>query len=212
MADNSSNFAIFAMHTCWLNQNMENFNSYMDNLDMTVWHEICLQNGMVKHYRKGEVFVWQGDVIKYFGFIRKGYFKYTITDTEGHEHITGFVFSNGLVGDFLSTVNKESVKTNIIAATDVEVIQCPASVLKRQLEHSPALRRAMTEGLFRQAYMRYLDLHGSSPKARYLALLKRCPDILQNITLKEMASYLQITPTHLSRIRKELTFTNNTLE
>ncbi|WP_289691137.1 Crp/Fnr family transcriptional regulator [Bacteroides acidifaciens] len=167
---------------------------------------------MVKHYRKGEVFVWQGDVIKYFGFIRKGYFKYTITDTEGYEHITGFVFSNGLVGDFLSTVNKESVKTNIIAATDAEVIQCPASVLKRQLEHSPALHRALTEGLFRQAYMQYLDLYSSSPKARYLALLKRCPDILQNITLKEMASYLQITPTHLSRIRKELTFTNNTLE
>ena len=114
------------------------------------------------------------------------------------------------MGDFLSTVNKESVKTNIIAATDAEVIQCPASVLKRQLEHSPALRRALTEGLFRQAYMQYLDLYSSSPKARYLALLKRCPDILQNITLKEMASYLQITPTHLSRIRKELTFTDNT--
>ena len=212
MADYSSNFVIFAMYTRWLNRNMANFNSYIDNLDMTFWHGICLQNGMVKHYRKGEVFVWQGDVIKYFGIIRKGYFKYTITDTEGHEHITGFVFSNGLVGDFLSTVNKESVKTNIIAATDAEVIQCPASVLKRQLEHSPALRRALTEGLFRQAYMQYLDLYSSSPKARYLALLKRCPDILQNITLKEMASYLQITPTHLSRIRKDLTFINNTLE
>ncbi|WP_434475863.1 Crp/Fnr family transcriptional regulator, partial [Bacteroides acidifaciens] len=109
-------------------------------------------------------------------------------------------------------VNKESVKTNIIAATDAEVIQCSVTVLKHQLANSPELHRILAEGLFRQAYMRYLDLHGSSPKARYLALLKRCPDILQNITLKEMASYLQITPTHLSRIRKELTFTNNTLE
>ena len=188
MADYSSNFVIFAMYTRCLNRNMANFNSYIDNLDMTFWHGICLQNGMVKHYRKGEVFVWQGDVIKYFGFIRKGYFKYTITDTEGYEHITGFVFSNGLVGDFLSSVNKESVKTNIIAATDAEVIQCSVTVLKHQLANSPELHRILAEGLFRQAYMRYLDLHGSSPKARYLALLKRCPDILQNITLKEMAS------------------------
>ena len=67
MADYSSNFVIFAMYTRWLNRNMANFNSYIDNLDMTFWHGICLQNGMVKHYRKGEVFVWQGDVIKYFG-------------------------------------------------------------------------------------------------------------------------------------------------
>ena len=59
MADYSSNFVIFAMYTRWLNRNMANFNSYIDNLDMTFWHGICLQNGMVKHYRKGEVFVWQ---------------------------------------------------------------------------------------------------------------------------------------------------------
>lgn len=82
---------------------MVNFNSYIDNLDMTFWYGICQQNGTVKHYRKGEAFAWQGDVIKYLGIIRKGYFKYTITDTEGYEHITGFVFSDGLVGDFLST-------------------------------------------------------------------------------------------------------------
>ncbi|TGX96558.1 Crp/Fnr family transcriptional regulator, partial [Bacteroides muris (ex Afrizal et al. 2022)] len=31
-------------------------------------------------------------------------------------------------------------------------------------------------------------------------------DLLQDITLKDLASYLQITPTYLSRIRKEITF------
>ncbi len=48
------------------------------------------------------------------------------------------------------------------------------------------------------------DLYRQTSKERYVELLNHCPDIFQHITLKELASYLQITPTHLSRIRKEI--------
>jgi hypothetical protein len=41
-------------------------------------------------------------------------------------------------------------------------------------------------------------------KDRYLALLKNKPDIVQNIPLKQIATYLGITDTSLSRIRKEI--------
>lgn len=189
---------------------MANFNSYIDVLDMDFLREYCSQKGNLKHYKKGEVFIWCGDTLKYWGFILKGYFKYTITDAEGHEHVTGFTFSNSLVGDFLSIVNKEPAKTNIIAMTDTDIIRCPLSVMDGLFRSKPVLRQIMAESLFRQAYMQYLELHSLSPKARYLALLKRYPDILQNTTLKELASYLQITPTHFSRIRKELTFADKT--
>lgn len=175
---------------------------------MAFWRDICYQKGILKCFQKGESFACCGDTIKYWGFIRKGYFKYIVTDTCGEEHITGFVFSGCPVGDFLSAVSGQPVKSNIIAATKTEVMMCPAAEFKHLLEKSPMQRQILTESLFRQAYTQYLDLYRLSPKERYLALLKRCPDILQNITLKELASYLQITPTHLSRIRKELTFTD----
>lgn len=188
---------------------MADFNTYIEDVDMVHWRELCFRNGTVKCYRKGEPFVWRGEIVKYFGITLKGYFKYTITDEKGYEHITGFVFSGCPVGDFLSIVNRQPVKTDIIAATDAEVMLCPATVLMSYFEESPAMRRKLTEALFDQAYTQYLDLHCRSPKARYLDLLKRCPDILQKITLKELASFLQITPTHLSRIRKELTFADD---
>lgn len=187
-------------------QNMANFNSYIDALDMNFWLEVCSRTGTLKHYRKGEVFMWSGDTSKYWGVVLKGYFKYVITDMDGNEHITGFTFSNNLVGDFLSIVGKSVVKTCVIAATDTDVMLSPLSVMQRLLDEKPILRQTLSEGLFEQAYSLYLDSFRLSPKARYVALLKRCPDILQNVTLKELASYLQITPTHLSRIRKELTF------
>jgi hypothetical protein len=39
---------------------------------------------------------------------------------------------------------------------------------------------------------------------RYINLLKSKPDIVQNVPLKQIATYLGITDTSLSRIRKEI--------
>ena len=41
-------------------------------------------------------------------------------------------------------------------------------------------------------------------KDRYLNLLKTKPDIVQNVPLKQIATYLGVTDTSLSRIRKEI--------
>ena len=41
-------------------------------------------------------------------------------------------------------------------------------------------------------------------KERYLNLIKSKPGIIQNVPLKQIATYLGITDTSLSRIRKEI--------
>ena len=55
-------------------------------------------------------------------------------------------------------------------------------------------------------YERYLDFYRYSASERYSKLLARCPQVVQMLSLKDIASFLNITPTHLSRIRKEITF------
>ena len=55
-------------------------------------------------------------------------------------------------------------------------------------------------------YHRLLNLYSASPKIRYQELLKRCPDIVHQTSLKEIASFLNISPYTLSRIRREITF------
>ena len=65
-------------------------------------------------------------------------------------------------------------------------------------------RQELSKRIIRQTYDRLINLYKKSPKERYLYLIKSCPEILQQITLKELASYLKITPTYLSRIRKSL--------
>jgi len=97
---------------------------------------------------------------------------------------------------------------SIIAATNVEVLVCDCEIVNKIFNEDRELHQLFSDSLFHDCYTQYLDIHRLSPKERYIALLKRCPDILQNITIGEVASYLNVTPTYLSRIRKEITFEN----
>jgi len=37
-------------------------------------------------------------------------------------------------------------------------------------------------------------------------LLERCPQVVQMLSLKDIASFLNITPIYLSKLRKEMTY------
>lgn len=186
---------------------MKNFNSYTNCVDLQPVINLCRTKGKLCHFSKGDVIVQKGMRLKSWGFIINGYFKYVVTDSDGSTHVTGFSFNESLVGNFLSFVGYERMYTDIIAATPADVIICDTSVLRAFLDENPCFCRNWAISLFRQAYTQYLEIHVKSPKERYQAILDRCPGLLNNITLKDMASYLRITPTHLSRIRKEITFT-----
>lgn len=93
--------------------------------------------------------------------------------------------------------------TNIIAVKESTVLICDSETVANQFANDNNLQISIIESLFQQIYTIYLNSHKQSPKERYIDIIKRCPEILNDITLKELASFLQITPTYLSKIRKE---------
>ena len=97
-------------------------------------------------------------------------------------------------------------ETNVQALTRSEIYLCSAKRLAAFSDQQPGIARTNAEQLFLQTYSRYLDLYRLTPEERYLQLLRRCPGILQSVPLKEIASYLMITPTHMSRIRRKQSF------
>ena len=68
------------------------------------------------------------------------------------------------------------------------------------------LRIAISEHILDQFTARYTELHSATPLERYNLLMKRCPGIVELLSLKDIASFLNVTPTYLSKIRKEITF------
>ena len=67
------------------------------------------------------------------------------------------------------------------------------------------LGRRIAETMFAEIYQRLLGFYCDTPEQRYQTLMKRCPDLQELITLKEIALFLGVTPETLSRIRKKST-------
>lgn len=63
---------------------------------------------------------------------------------------------------------------------------------------------ASTEAVFDMVYDRYKALYNRTPLERYNDLVSRHPDIFSLFPLRDIASFLKITPTHLSRLRKNM--------
>ena len=72
----------------------------------------------------------------------------------------------------------------------------------QEIEAAP--RRIIAENLFITMEKRIFMLQSQSAYERYEEMLKENPDILLSVPLQYTASFLGITPQHLSRLRKEL--------
>ena len=44
------------------------FNSYMSNIDIDFFKELCLKHGELRHYKKNEFILHEGDACSFFGF------------------------------------------------------------------------------------------------------------------------------------------------
>ena len=50
-------------------------------------------------------------------------------------------------------------------------------------------------------YGRDLDHYRYTARSRYRRLIDRCPQVVQMLSLKDIASFLNITPSYLSTLR-----------
>ena len=66
------------------------------------------------------------------------------------------------------------------------------------------LGRLVAEEHFIEIYRRLLGFYCETAEQRYISLLKRCPNLPQYITLKEIASFIGVTPETVSNIRRKL--------
>lgn len=186
---------------------MSDFNPYIKQIDVDALKKLCIRHGQLSTFRKGDYLIREGEVYPYWGFIKTGIFKYvSINKAENRLYNTGFSFAGEFVADYPACIYGMRSETNVQAMTRSEIYLCPAERLVDFYDLQPGIARINAEQLFLQIFSRYLDLYRLTPEERYLQLLKQCPDILQSLPLKEIASYLMITPTHMSRIRRKQIF------
>ena len=183
-----------------------NFNTYYENIDADFWRNLCVDKGILRHYDKGELFAEQGHVAKYLGYIKSGSLKYVAYAADGTESVVGLEFAGEFVADFPFSLYGKKSRISIVAVTPCEIYCVPAKEIGTLMKSDSEVYRVISESsmaLFDTTYNRYLDLYIKSAKERYDELIEKHEDIFSIFSLKDIASFLNITPTHLSRLRKK---------
>lgn len=135
-------------------------------------------------------------------FIEKGSLKiYVLDDYE--EQIIRLAYTNNLVVslDSFLTNRPSDFYIQAIKKTELKVIS------KRQIEEflennaNKKLWTKILEDLVLQQLEREIDILTNSPKERYKRVLKRSPQLFQEIPNRYIANYLRMSPETLSRLK-----------
>lgn len=177
----------------------ENFRSEELQLVLEQFEEV--------EFKKNEYVIEQGKIANYYFYLESGFLRSYTIDLEGNDITTKFFSEKDIVIDWHSYFLKKPCRESIQAITKGKCWKIRFSNFMK-LFHIEAFREVGRTRLVNN----YFELKNHSvsviadpAKERYLNLIKEKPSLVQNVPLKHIATYLGITDTSLSRIRKELT-------
>jgi CRP-like cAMP-binding protein len=160
----------------------------------------------LKEIRKNMFLLREGKVSNEYYFIEEGFMRGFAHDTEGNEVTTSFFSANQVVFEVSSFFNRVPSKENIQAIDDCVGWFITYDQLNHLFHKLPEFRdfgRSILVKGFAALKVRMLSMITETAEERYDALIKSNPEIFKHAALKHIASYLGITDTSLSRIRKE---------
>ena len=152
---------------------------------------------------KGGYWIEPGKKNNYIAFIEKGYLRKFYVKG-GNEITDSFYFDNDFCTDLPSIIGNTPPDASIIAMQKTALTIFSYNDFNELCKKSPALEhlfRIMVESTFLRFYNRTVSFILHSPKERYEQLLVTKPQILQCAAQYHIASYLGISPQHLSRLR-----------
>lgn len=151
-------------------------------------------------------FIRAGEVCDQVGYLEKGILKCVYVSGE-QEVVDEFVFPETLVTCYRSFLSSAPSRKAIVAMSDCSLLVAQKKDIEDFAQWHPfveSLSRRITE-------MHYLSLHDKLEQfrledatSRYLKLLQGAPQLVLELPQYELASYLNVSPETLSRIRRRL--------
>lgn len=140
-------------------------------------------------------------------FLEKDYMRSYILNEDDEEITTNIYSAPCFVNGFLSFFTKQPGKEIYQTLTDCLFWETGQENVQANFHSIPEFRE-FSRLLFvinhSKLNDRVIEMVSKKGETRYLNLLKQQPHIFQNVPLKIIASYLGVTDSTLSRIRKEV--------
>jgi signal-transduction protein with cAMP-binding, CBS, and nucleotidyltransferase domain len=160
----------------------------------------------VQSFKKKQVLSSPNTVTNNVFFINKGLIRLTVLDSMGHENTTHFALENQFIADYASFIQKTKSIYTLQALEDTEVVVMPRASIEwgyQNLGQGDKLGRIIAEYYFIYLDNRLTNVYGNNPKERYDKISEIFPNIHNRVPQHMIASYLGITPIHLSRLKKQ---------
>ena len=162
---------------------------------------------VTKILQKGDKLVSPGQRTSFLAYIKSGAFRVFFINKKGQEITSWFSFQGMFITDLISYYKDTTAAQFIEAIDDSELWITQKSQLEDLYLTQPEFRefgRSFAEKGMVMVMERMMSLQTKSAEERYLELLQQ-PNFLEKVPLKYLATYLGITDTSLSRIRKSIT-------
>jgi CRP-like cAMP-binding protein len=159
---------------------------------------------IIKHYKKGEYFLEEGNLCNHVGFTIKGILGYYYL-INGIEHMRGFFFPNDFFSNYNCFLLNNKSTAYIQALEDCSVIlihKDEINMLNDKISTFHKLSQNMLEKIYISLSEKFELFFLKTAEERYFKLISERPKLIQKIPQYMIASYLGITPEGLSRIKK----------
>jgi CRP-like cAMP-binding protein len=159
-------------------------------------------------YAKAEFFLKEGSIANHYFFLENGFMRSFAYDIDGKDITTNFYSAGQIVFEVSSFFRRTRSQENILALTDCNGWQITYEGLNKLFHDLPEFREFGRSILVKHLSLlktRMLSMITETAEERYKHLISNNPEIFQYAALKDIATFLGITDTSLSRIRRELT-------
>lgn len=158
-------------------------------------------------FKKNDYLIEINKTANYYYFLESGFLRSYTIDFEGNDNTTKFFTTGDIVIDWNSYFLKKTCKESVIALTEGRCWKISFSNFMNlfNIEAFREVGRTRLVNNYFELKNHSISVIADQAKDRYLNLMKEKPELVQNIPLKHIATYLGITDTSLSRIRKEIT-------
>ncbi|MBL4668920.1 MAG: Crp/Fnr family transcriptional regulator, partial [Flavobacteriales bacterium] len=156
--------------------------------------------------KKGEYFIREGQISRKIGFIVSGSMLCSY-NKDGEEIIDEFSLDKEFITDYFSFLTNSPAEKDVKCLENTELIVISYEDMQQLYAQNPMFEkvgRLMAEALFMNWQQKAKSLMLDDAKARYLKLITRRPDLPQRVPQYLIASYLNVKPETLSRIRKKM--------
>lgn len=153
---------------------------------------------------KKEVLLKEGTVCRSIYFVNSGTLRAYYTDKQDKETTIMFGVADWWITDMYSFLNQLPALMHIEALESSEVLELSKENMDALYIKVPKFERffrIIIQNAYVREQVRVIQNLSMTAEERYEIFIQKYPQIVQRVTLKQIASYLGITPEFLSTIR-----------